>query len=98
MSSCPPDGNRGLPIIIQGAINLTQLNSIKAPPTIELKPSARTTYPTLDTKFVFNEASMTTMRIGTRSYNLMWSQIIQTINKTYYTGLGVGEVIAEFVL
>jgi len=98
MSSCPPDGNRGLPIIIQGAINSTQLNSIKAPPTIELKPSARTTYPTIDNKFVFNEASMTTMRIGTRTYNLMWSQIIQTINKTYYTGLGVGEVIAEFVL
>ena len=98
MSSCPPDGNRGLPIIIQGAINSTQLASIKAPPTIELKPSARTTYPTLDAKFVFNEASMTTMRIGTRTYNLIWSQIIQTVNNTYYTGLGVGNVIAEFVL
>uniref|UniRef100_A0A6C0IBW9 Uncharacterized protein n=1 Tax=viral metagenome TaxID=1070528 RepID=A0A6C0IBW9_9ZZZZ len=98
MSSCPPDGNRGLPIIIQGTISSTQLDSIKTTSTIELKASARTTYPTFDNKFLFNEDSMTTLRVKGRSYSLMWAQIVQTVNSSYYTGRGMPTVLAEFVL
>jgi len=98
MSSCPPDGNRGLPIIIQGTISSTQLDSIKTTSTIELKASARTTYPTFDNKFLFNEDSMTTLRVKGRTYTLIWAQIVQTVNSSYYTGRGMPGVLAEFVL
>ena len=85
-SVCVPDGNRGLPIILQGPVSQTQINSMKTPSFIELKPTQRTTYPSIEDNFIFNENSGTTIRISGETFSLQYVQIFKVFNNsTYYS-------------
>jgi len=84
MSSCPPESNRGLPLILQGPITQTQLNSMKTPSFIELKPTARTTFPSFDTGFIFHEPATTTIRGEGKNFALTHLQIFRPFHGTSY--------------
>lgn len=95
--SCPPDGNRGLPIILQGPVTQTQINSMKSPSFIELKAAARTTFPSYDNTYVFDENSATTIRSSANSgetYSLQHVQIFRLFNGSYHpiTNAPIAEV------
>jgi hypothetical protein len=97
--SCPPDGNRGLPIILQGPVTQTQINSMKSPSFIELKAAARTTFPSHDDTYVFDENSATTIRASWNSgetYTLQYVQIFRLFNGSYHPTTNAP--IAEFTL
>ena len=98
MSSCPPESNKGLPIILQGPISQVQLKSIKTPSFIELKPTARTTFPSFDTGFIFNEQSTTTIRSAGENFALTHLQIFRPFHGTSYFAprTPVGEFTAWF--
>lgn len=91
--SCPPDGNRGLPIILQGPVTQTQINSMKSPSFIELKAAARTTFPSYDSSYVFDENSATTIRASGETYSLQYAQIFRLFNGSYHpsTNAPIGE-------
>jgi len=95
--SCPPDGNRGLPIILQGPVTQTQINSMKSPSFIELKAAARTTFPSYDATYVFDENSATTIRSSSNNgetYALQHVQIFRLFNGSYHptTNAPIAEV------
>ena len=88
-------GNRGLPIILQGPLTPTILNSIKSTSFMELKPSARSTYPSYDpATWVFHESSQTSLRFGGTTYILQHIQLFTPTNTSYYKI----PPIAEFAL
>jgi hypothetical protein len=92
MAVCSPEGNRGLPIILQGPVTPTILNSIKSSSFIELKPSARSTFPSYDDNWVFHESAQTTIRFEAANFTLQHIQLFKTVNRTYYDK----DPIAEF--
>lgn len=96
MASCSPEGNKGLPIILQGPITAQSLNSIQSSSFIELKASIRTTFPSYDTGFVFHESSQTTIRGFGETFTLQHAQLFKTTNRSYYAS--TQQPIAEFAL
>jgi len=94
MAVCSPEGNRGLPIILQGPLTPTILNSIKSSSFIELKPSARSTFPSYDDNWVFHESAQTTLRFEAANFTLQHVQLFKTVNRSYYDK----DPIAEFSL
>lgn len=96
--ACPPESNKGLPLILQGPLTPTILNSIKTPSLIELKSAARTTYPSFDTGFIFNESGATTIRLNGDTYSLAHLQIFRPFHgATYFDPrTPVGEITAWF--
>lgn len=96
--TCPPESNKGLPLILQGPLTPTILNSIKTPSLIELKSAARTTFPSFDSGFIFNESGATTIRLNGETFSLAHLQIFRSFHGTTYFDprISIGELTAWF--
>jgi len=95
-ASCPTE-SIGLPIGLSGSISQAQFNSMKTTSSIELNSSPRTTFPSYNQGFIFDESSSTSIRLNGEIYSLKFVKIFNRFHSVQYFKDG-SPPIAEMAL
>lgn len=97
--TCPPGGNKGLPINLSGPLTANILSSISGPKSLEFQAAPRATFPTIDSNGVIDETGSTTIRMEGHYYSLAAVQLTTPAHLGYdLPGTTTQSAIAELCL